>query len=53
MIKKLDKNNDGKLSAAEHDAGCAAMFTKADKNKDGSLNQAECEEGAKTMQGAG
>lgn len=52
MIKKLDKNNDGKLSAAEHDAGCAAMFTKADKNKDGSLNEAECAEGEKMMKSA-
>jgi len=52
MIKKHDKNNDGRLSAAEHDAGCAAMFTKMDKNKDGTLNQAECEEGQKMMKSA-
>lgn len=52
MFKMHDKNGDGKLTAAEHDAGCEAMFTKMDKNKDGSLTPAECMDGHATMKKA-
>jgi Ca2+-binding EF-hand superfamily protein len=47
MIKKHDKNNDGKLSAAEHAAASEAKFASLDTNKDGSLTLAECEAGEK------
>ena len=40
-IKKMDRNGDGRLSAAEHAAGAQAMFNEADTNKDGSLSSEE------------
>jgi len=40
-IKSMDTDGDGKLSAAEHDAGAAKMFTDMDGDKDGSLSKAE------------
>ena len=40
-IGKMDTDGDGKLSAAEHDAGAAKMFTDMDGDKDGSLSKAE------------
>lgn len=40
-IKKMDRNGDGKVSAAEHAAGAQAMFDEADTNKDGNLSKAE------------
>jgi Ca2+-binding EF-hand superfamily protein len=53
MIKMHDKNNDGQLSAAEHNAGCEAMFTKLDTNNDNSLSKDECKEGDKMVKSAG
>ncbi|HUG09636.1 MAG TPA: hypothetical protein VMM36_01420 [Opitutaceae bacterium] len=47
-IKKHDSNNDGKLSATEHNAASEAMFAKLDTNKDGTLSQEECEASGKT-----
>lgn len=47
MIKLHDQNADGRLTSAEHDAGCEKMFAKMDKNSDGWLSQAECTEGQK------
>jgi Ca2+-binding EF-hand superfamily protein len=40
-ISKMDRNGDGRLSAAEHAAGAQAMFNAADTNKDGKLSTAE------------
>lgn len=40
-IKKMDRDGDGKVSAAEHAVGAQAMFNAADTNKDGNLSQAE------------
>ena len=40
-IKRLDRNGDGRLSAAEHAAGAQAMFNEADTNKDGNLSREE------------
>ena len=40
-IKKMDRDGDGKVSAAEHAAGAQAMFNEADANKDGNLSTAE------------
>ncbi|MET3930979.1 Ca2+-binding EF-hand superfamily protein [Lysobacter sp. OAE881] len=44
-IKKLDTDGDGAISAAEHDAGSAQMFTKMDTNGDGNLTAAEMKAG--------
>lgn len=49
MIKLHDQNADGRLTAAEHDAGCEKMFSKLDKNSDGWLSSAECAEGQKVV----
>ena len=40
-IRKMDTDNDGKLSSAEHDAGAQSMFTTMDADSSGSLSQAE------------
>jgi Ca2+-binding EF-hand superfamily protein len=40
-IAKMDKDGDGKMSAAEYDAGASDMFKKADADNSGSLTQAE------------
>lgn len=40
-IRQMDRNGDGRLSAAEHAAGAQARFNEADTNKDGSLSRAE------------
>ena len=40
-VKKLDTNNDGRLSASEHAAGSNAMFKAGDSNSDGQLTDAE------------
>jgi Ca2+-binding EF-hand superfamily protein len=44
-IAKMDTNNDGKLSAAEHAAGAKQMFSKMDTDRDGSLTAQEMREG--------
>ena len=48
-IAKMDTNGDGMLSAAEHEAGAAAMFTEMDSNGDGSLSRAEMKAGHRMM----
>ena len=40
-VKKMDRDGDGRVSAAEHAAGTQAMFDEADTNKDGNLSTAE------------
>jgi len=44
-IKKIDTDGDGAISAAEHDAGSAQMFTRMDANGDGNLTAAEMKAG--------
>lgn len=48
-IRVIDKDGDGKLTAAEHDAGTEAMFDKMDTDKDGFISKAECDAGMKLM----
>ena len=48
-IKKMDTNGDGRLSAAEHEAGARKMFTMMDSNKDGSVTVAEMDASHKMM----
>lgn len=48
-IAVIDHNSDGKLTAAEHEAGSGKMFALMDKDADGSLTKAECAEGMKMM----
>jgi membrane-bound ClpP family serine protease len=48
-IKVVDKDGDGKLSAAEHSAGAESMFTKMDQDADGFLTAAEIDAGHKLM----
>ncbi len=38
---KMDKNSDGKVTKAEHDAAGTIMFMKADANKDGAVSKDE------------
>lgn len=38
LIARMDRNGDGKVSAAEHLAGARAMFNESDTNKDGNLS---------------
>jgi len=40
-MDKMDTNNDGNVSMAEHDAASRNMFMSADTNKDGMVNKAE------------
>jgi Ca2+-binding EF-hand superfamily protein len=48
-IKVVDGDGDGKLSAAEHGAASASMFTKMDANKDGALTRQEMAAGHAAM----
>ena len=48
-IQVIDQNGDGKLTAAEHEAGTEKMFAMMDKDGDGSLSKAECDEGHKAL----
>lgn len=48
-IAKMDSNGDGMLSAAEHEAGAAAMFKEMDGNGDGSLSRSEMNAGHRMM----
>lgn len=46
-IKVIDKDGDGRLTAAEHATGSEAMFGKMDANGDGTLSKEECDAGHK------
>lgn len=48
-IKVVDTNGDGALSAEEHNAGTAMMFTKMDTDKDGFLSKEEMAKGHAKM----
>lgn len=48
-IAVIDQNGDGKLTAAEHEAGTEKMFGKMDTNGDGFLSKEECDAGMKMM----
>ena len=48
-IKMIDANGDGKLSAAEHEAGARKMFDKMDTDQDGKLSAAELQAGHDRM----
>lgn len=41
MFKRMDTNNDGRISASEHAAGAQAMFTRMDANHDGMISAVE------------
>jgi len=49
QIAKKDTNNDGKVTAAEWDAGAKQRFSKMDKNGDGTLTAQELREGERAM----
>lgn len=44
-IRVIDQDGDGKLTAAEHEAGAKHMFAQMDTNHDGYLSPEECEAG--------
>lgn len=50
-IKVIDTDKDGKLSAAEHEAGSKSMFGKMDSDMDGNLSEAEMKAGHEAMMG--
>jgi Ca2+-binding EF-hand superfamily protein len=50
-IKTIDTDNDGVITAAEHEAGSRTMFTRMDTNGDGSLTSAEMQAGHEKMMG--
>jgi Ca2+-binding EF-hand superfamily protein len=50
-MKKMDANNDGRISAAEHAAGARSMFQKMDSNSDGRVTAAEMDASHKQMKG--
>lgn len=43
MMKTMDSNGDGAISADEHAAGAKAMFDRMDANKDGTVTAEEME----------
>lgn len=49
VIKGMDGNSDGKLSAAEYLAGMKRIFNNIDADKDGSLSVAEQQAARKSM----
>jgi len=49
MFKRMDTNNDGRISASEHAAGAQAMFTRMDANHDAKLSGEEMAAGHKAM----
>ncbi len=46
-IKTIDTDGDGRISAAEHEAGSKLMFAKMDSDMDGAVTAAEMEAGHK------
>lgn len=50
-IKAIDVDQDGVISAAEHEAGSRAMFSKMDLNRDGKLTSAEMQAGHQKLMG--
>lgn len=48
-LSMMDKNGDGKVTAAEHTEGARAMFTKMDSNKDGSVTAQEMDSAHSSM----
>ena len=40
-FKKMDTNNDGQITRAEHAAGAKQMFSECDANRDGQVTAAE------------
>ncbi|HEY0334193.1 MAG TPA: hypothetical protein VGC74_10845 [Stenotrophomonas sp.] len=48
-IKEIDTDGDGSISASEHAAGSAKMFSKMDANSDGKVTAAEMQAGHDTM----
>jgi Ca2+-binding EF-hand superfamily protein len=48
-IAVIDRDQDGKLSAAEHEAGTESMFGRMDLNRDAFLSQEEVEAGMRLM----
>jgi Ca2+-binding EF-hand superfamily protein len=48
-IKMIDTDNDGTISAAEHEAGARKMFDKMDKDHNGKLSAAEVQAGHDKM----
>jgi hypothetical protein len=53
MMKMMDTNHDGMVSAAEHAAYAKMMFDKCDTNHDGMVSKAEMAAGMKMMHGMG
>jgi Ca2+-binding EF-hand superfamily protein len=51
-IREIDTDGDGKISAAEHEAGSQKMFGKMDTDGDGSISQAEMKAGHDAMKSA-
>ena len=49
MMKMVDTNHDGMVSAAEHAVHAKAMFDKMDANHDGMVDKAEMDAGMKMM----
>jgi Ca2+-binding EF-hand superfamily protein len=52
-FKMMDANNDGKISAAEHEAGAKKMFEMMDTSKDGKVTADEMEAAQGAMHGPG
>lgn len=50
MMKAMDSNGDGMVSAAEHAAWAKARFEKMDANHDGNVSKAEWDAGMQHMQ---
>jgi Ca2+-binding EF-hand superfamily protein len=48
-IQHIDTDGDGRVTAAEHNAGTEQMFAKMDANSDGFLTEDEMKAGHKTM----
>jgi Ca2+-binding EF-hand superfamily protein len=49
MIAVIDTNNDGKISAEEHEAGAKRMFEMLDTDKDGAVTKSEMTAGHKKL----